>query len=246
MNLRETSVAPGPTAVLAEDEALLADELADLLHKLWPQLRIVARAGDGVAALHAIAAALVDHLDLVLRCVDDGTSVDRHDPPFNRATRRARGITQQFAGRLRQQSVADAHFFLGGDDVDGGRNDLGVFPSVLVGDRLRGLAAHQQRLADVLCLVAQHFAGAGVLQWCCAAEDAEFKLFARCIEQRRAGLAARVGAVSARQEDPTVLRGHDAGRILQAELVHDHRLGQEWFDQLRLDRGIPRVQLHGP
>ena len=56
MNLRETSVAPGPTAVLAEDEALLADELADLLHKLWPQLRIVARAGDGVAALHAIEA----------------------------------------------------------------------------------------------------------------------------------------------------------------------------------------------
>jgi len=43
-----------PTAVLAEDEPLLAEELADLLHALWPQLRIVARVNDGVAALNAI------------------------------------------------------------------------------------------------------------------------------------------------------------------------------------------------
>ena len=47
---------PAPTAVLAEDEPLLADELAELLGVLWPQLRIVARAGDGPAALHAIEA----------------------------------------------------------------------------------------------------------------------------------------------------------------------------------------------
>jgi DNA-binding LytR/AlgR family response regulator len=45
-----------PTAVLAEDEPLLADELADLLNTLWPQLEIVARVTDGVAALHAIEA----------------------------------------------------------------------------------------------------------------------------------------------------------------------------------------------
>jgi DNA-binding LytR/AlgR family response regulator len=43
-----------PTAVLAEDEPLLADELAELLHTLWPQLQVVARVTDGVAALHAI------------------------------------------------------------------------------------------------------------------------------------------------------------------------------------------------
>jgi DNA-binding LytR/AlgR family response regulator len=43
-----------PTAVLAEDEPLLADELAELLRTLWPQLEIVARVTDGVAALHAI------------------------------------------------------------------------------------------------------------------------------------------------------------------------------------------------
>jgi DNA-binding LytR/AlgR family response regulator len=51
---------PGPTAILAEDEPLLADELADLLKVLWPQLRIVARAGDGVAALNAIDSFLPD------------------------------------------------------------------------------------------------------------------------------------------------------------------------------------------
>lgn len=48
--------ATAPTAVLAEDEPLLADELAELLQALWPQLKIVARVGDGVAALNAIEA----------------------------------------------------------------------------------------------------------------------------------------------------------------------------------------------
>ncbi len=56
MSLRDTPIPPAPTAVLAEDEPLLADELADLLHTLWPQLQIVARAEDGVAALNAIEA----------------------------------------------------------------------------------------------------------------------------------------------------------------------------------------------
>ncbi len=56
MSLRESSVESTPTAVIAEDEPLLADELADLLQGLWPQLQIVARARDGVAALNAIEA----------------------------------------------------------------------------------------------------------------------------------------------------------------------------------------------
>ena len=50
----DDAAVPGPTAILAEDEPLLADELADLLKVLWPQLRIVARASDGVAALNAV------------------------------------------------------------------------------------------------------------------------------------------------------------------------------------------------
>jgi DNA-binding LytR/AlgR family response regulator len=54
MNSRDAFRSIGPTAILAEDESLLADELADLLHALWPQLQIVARASDGVEALNAI------------------------------------------------------------------------------------------------------------------------------------------------------------------------------------------------
>src|SRR5215212_6940543 len=50
----DDAATPGPTAILSEDEPLLADELADLLKVLWPQLRIVARAGDGVGALNAV------------------------------------------------------------------------------------------------------------------------------------------------------------------------------------------------
>jgi len=56
MSMPEPVGKPAPTAVLAEDEPLLADELAELLQSLWPQLEIVARAGDGVAALNAIEA----------------------------------------------------------------------------------------------------------------------------------------------------------------------------------------------
>jgi DNA-binding LytR/AlgR family response regulator len=56
MSPPEPHVESAPTAVLAEDEPLLGDELADLLQALWPQLKIVARAGDGVAALNAIEA----------------------------------------------------------------------------------------------------------------------------------------------------------------------------------------------
>jgi DNA-binding LytR/AlgR family response regulator len=50
------SAARAPTALIAEDEPLLAEELADHLAALWPRLQIVARVGDGVAAMHAIEA----------------------------------------------------------------------------------------------------------------------------------------------------------------------------------------------
>ena len=56
MNSRDASRSINPTAILAEDESLLGDELADLLHALWPRLQIVARASDGVEALNAIEA----------------------------------------------------------------------------------------------------------------------------------------------------------------------------------------------
>ena len=56
MNSRDAASPIAPTAVIAEDEPLLADELVDLLRTLWPSLRVVARAGDGVEALNAIDA----------------------------------------------------------------------------------------------------------------------------------------------------------------------------------------------
>jgi DNA-binding LytR/AlgR family response regulator len=40
-----------PTALIAEDEPLLADALQAELAALWPELRIVARAGDGLQAV---------------------------------------------------------------------------------------------------------------------------------------------------------------------------------------------------
>ena len=43
-----------PTAIVAEDEPMLADELVEHLGALWPRLQVVARAADGVAALHAV------------------------------------------------------------------------------------------------------------------------------------------------------------------------------------------------
>jgi len=43
-----------PTALIAEDEPLLLNELRAALHDLWPELEIVAEAGDGAAALAAL------------------------------------------------------------------------------------------------------------------------------------------------------------------------------------------------
>ena len=54
MSSPDPAARSAPTAILAEDEALLADELADMLKTLWPELNIVARTADGVEALAAI------------------------------------------------------------------------------------------------------------------------------------------------------------------------------------------------
>jgi DNA-binding LytR/AlgR family response regulator len=44
------------TAIIAEDEPVLRIELREMLGKLWPELDIVAEAGDGIEALHALHA----------------------------------------------------------------------------------------------------------------------------------------------------------------------------------------------
>jgi DNA-binding LytR/AlgR family response regulator len=43
-----------PDAIIAEDEPLLRGEIKQLLATLWPELRIVAEAEDGIDALHAL------------------------------------------------------------------------------------------------------------------------------------------------------------------------------------------------
>jgi DNA-binding LytR/AlgR family response regulator len=45
---------PSPRALIAEDEPVLRDELVELLGRLWPEVEIVAKVGDGVAALSAL------------------------------------------------------------------------------------------------------------------------------------------------------------------------------------------------
>ena len=43
-----------PSAIIAEDEPLLREELAELLAALWPELDIVAQTGDGISTLRAL------------------------------------------------------------------------------------------------------------------------------------------------------------------------------------------------
>jgi DNA-binding LytR/AlgR family response regulator len=50
----------GPTAVIAEDEPIIRREIRKMLSELWPQLTILAEAGDGVEALACIASATPD------------------------------------------------------------------------------------------------------------------------------------------------------------------------------------------
>ncbi len=47
---------PNPTAIVAEDEQLLRQDLVNALQQTWPELNIVAEAEDGAAALEMIAA----------------------------------------------------------------------------------------------------------------------------------------------------------------------------------------------
>ncbi|MEO8038112.1 MAG: LytTR family DNA-binding domain-containing protein [Betaproteobacteria bacterium] len=56
-----------PKALIAEDEPLLADTLAAELKAVWPDLEIVARAGDGLSAVEKSLALLPDVLFLDIR-----------------------------------------------------------------------------------------------------------------------------------------------------------------------------------
>ena len=53
-----------PRAIIAEDEEVLREQLRDQLTKLWPELKIIAEAEDGVVALRALEAERPDILFL--------------------------------------------------------------------------------------------------------------------------------------------------------------------------------------
>jgi len=54
MSSPDSTATLAATAILAEDEPLLAEELSELLRRLWPELRVLACPQDGVAAINAI------------------------------------------------------------------------------------------------------------------------------------------------------------------------------------------------
>jgi DNA-binding LytR/AlgR family response regulator len=55
---------PSPRAIIAEDEEVLREQLRERLSMLWPELKIIAEAEDGVAALRAFEAEAPDVLFL--------------------------------------------------------------------------------------------------------------------------------------------------------------------------------------
>lgn len=63
----EPSDGRSPSAVLAEDEPLLAEELREMLATLWPELTVLAVAHDGAAALQSIESLAPDIAFLDIR-----------------------------------------------------------------------------------------------------------------------------------------------------------------------------------
>ncbi|HSN19193.1 MAG TPA: LytTR family DNA-binding domain-containing protein [Usitatibacter sp.] len=56
-----------PTAIIAEDEPILREQLKAKLAKLWPELEILAAVGDGAAALEALEERAPDFMFLDIR-----------------------------------------------------------------------------------------------------------------------------------------------------------------------------------
>jgi len=68
-----------PTAILAEDEAILRTQLENKLAKLWPELRLIASVGDGAAALEALEDEVPDFMFLDIQMPEmTGVEVARH------------------------------------------------------------------------------------------------------------------------------------------------------------------------
>ena len=68
-----------PTAILAEDEAILRQQLQGKLAKLWPELEVIASVEDGAAALEALEDRVPDFMFLDIQMPEmTGVEVARH------------------------------------------------------------------------------------------------------------------------------------------------------------------------
>ena len=68
-----------PTAILAEDEPILREQLEAKLRKLWPELEIIASVEDGAAALEALEDRAPDFMFLDIQMPEmTGVEVARH------------------------------------------------------------------------------------------------------------------------------------------------------------------------
>ena len=68
-----------PTAIVAEDESILRQQLEAKLAKLWPELEIIASVEDGVAALEALEDRTPDFMFLDIQMPEmTGVEVARH------------------------------------------------------------------------------------------------------------------------------------------------------------------------
>jgi DNA-binding LytR/AlgR family response regulator len=68
-----------PTAILAEDEPILREQLESKLKKLWPELEVIASVEDGAAALEALEDRAPDFMFLDIQMPEmTGVEVARH------------------------------------------------------------------------------------------------------------------------------------------------------------------------
>ena len=68
-----------PTAIVAEDEAILRQQLESKLAKLWPELEVIASVEDGAAALEALEERTPDFMFLDIQMPEmTGVEVARH------------------------------------------------------------------------------------------------------------------------------------------------------------------------
>jgi len=68
-----------PTAIVAEDEPILRQQLEAKLRKLWPELEVIASVEDGVAALEALEERAPDFMFLDIQMPEmTGVEVARH------------------------------------------------------------------------------------------------------------------------------------------------------------------------